>query len=352
MAPIPQTRPQPTVDAIYRAYEARAGTEHRPHLGASVIGRECARALWYAFRWAVSVRHSGRVLRLFERGQNEEAVFVANLRAAGVEVLDRDSRTGEQFRFSDVGGHMGGSMDAQALGILEAPKTWHVCEFKTHGAKSFATLKANGLAKAKPEHAAQMQCYMHWSELTRAFYLAVCKDTDELYSERLRYDTAAATALIERARRIIQASEPPARISERPDWYLCKWCDAYDLCHQGAMPEVSCRTCVHAIPEDTHQRKGTGRWSCARFGCDLPVDVQRQGAQCHEHVFIPALVPWLAVDANADENWVEYRTPDGRTVRNGPGGYASRELAAAPGLCGDAITDMIREQFGAEMVAE
>ena len=47
-----------------------------------------------------------------------------------------------------------------ALGLLEAPKTWHVAEFKTHSAKSFAELVAKGVVLAKPQHAAQMQVYM------------------------------------------------------------------------------------------------------------------------------------------------------------------------------------------------
>ena len=39
-------------------------------------------------------------------------------------------------------------------------------------------LKAKGVEKSKPEHAAQMQVYMHLAGLERAFYLAVNKDTD------------------------------------------------------------------------------------------------------------------------------------------------------------------------------
>lgn len=347
MAAIPQSVVAPTVAAIYAAYERDADTQNRPHLGASLIGRECARALWYDFRWCGTTRHPGRLLRLFERGQNEEAVFVANLRAAGVTVFDVNPETGGQFRFSDVGGHFGGSMDACALGILEAPKTWHVCEFKTSSSKLFAKLVKEGVEKAKPEHAAQMQCYMHWSGMERAFYLCVNKDTDELYSERLHYDPVTALKLIGKAQRIITADEPPVRISERPDWYQCQWCDHRAICHQEpnapAIPAVSCRSCAHATPE----LDGDARWSCARFGCDLSVEAQRRGSECPRHVFIPALMPWPAVDADEAEGWVEYQTPDGRTIRNGPTGYASREIAAAPGICGDAVVDRARETMGA-----
>lgn len=55
-------------------------------------------------------------------------------------MLEVDPETGRQFRVEAHGGHFGGSLDAVALGLLEAPKTCHVVEFKTHSAKSFAEL--------------------------------------------------------------------------------------------------------------------------------------------------------------------------------------------------------------------
>ena len=62
------TPPTPTLDAIYNAYEASQGDGFRDHLGASLIGKACARALWYDFRWVTPSWHSGRLLRLFETG--------------------------------------------------------------------------------------------------------------------------------------------------------------------------------------------------------------------------------------------------------------------------------------------
>jgi hypothetical protein len=149
MAPLP-TPNSPTVEAIYAAYEAAADRGYRDHLGASQIGTGCERALWYGFRWVTQARHTGRLLRLFETGNLAEARFVADLRRIGVTVLEVDPATGRQWRLRDASGHFGGSMDAVALGLLEAPKTWHVVEFKTHSAKSFAKLAAEGVEKAKP----------------------------------------------------------------------------------------------------------------------------------------------------------------------------------------------------------
>ena len=47
MAELPEA-PTPTLTAIYADYEARQGDGFRDHLGASIIGKSCARALWYA----------------------------------------------------------------------------------------------------------------------------------------------------------------------------------------------------------------------------------------------------------------------------------------------------------------
>ena len=174
MPPLPPPA-NPTIDAIYQWHESRQSSGGRGHLGASQIGAPCERALWYQFRWALKVRHAGRLLRLFETGNLAEPRFVAELRAVGVEVHEINPDTGAQFSVSAVRGHFGGSMDGVALGLLEAPKTWHVLEFKTHSAKSFAALKKDGVEKSKPEHAAQMQVYMHLAGLERAFYLAVNK---------------------------------------------------------------------------------------------------------------------------------------------------------------------------------
>ena len=40
-----------TREAIFSGYEADASDGFRSHLGASLIGKECERALWYDFRW-------------------------------------------------------------------------------------------------------------------------------------------------------------------------------------------------------------------------------------------------------------------------------------------------------------
>nr|MDQ3080903.1 hypothetical protein [Gemmatimonadota bacterium] len=110
---------------------------------------------------------------------------------------------------------------------------------------------------------------------------------------------------------IITAAEPPARISEDPDFYICRWCDHRSVCQEAKLPEVSCRTCVHATPE----LDGDQRWSCARWEKDLSFSEQVRG--CDQHLYIPQLLPWLVLDADEEENSITYIGASGGERKNG-----------------------------------
>jgi hypothetical protein len=201
-----------------------------------------------------------------------------------------------------LGGHFGGSLHAVAIGLLEAPKSWHVVEFKTHGLKSFATLRKDGVHRAKPQHTAQMQVYMHLTGISRAMYVAVCKDTDEIHVERLRADPAEGQRLIAKAKRVIDAPRPPVKISKDPAWWQCRLCKHHDHCHGDRPAGRNCRTCLHATPVEDG-------WICERWQRRLSSLEQRRG--CPFHLVVPDLVPAEPVDAGDD--WVAYRLADGST---------------------------------------
>ena len=323
MAELPHAA-SPTRDAIFKVYEADASNGFRAHLGASLIGKECERALWYDFRWTTASRHPGRLLRLFETGQLEEARLVRNLRRTGATVLEVDPETGRQFRVQAHGGHFGGSLDGMGIQLLEAPKAWHVLEFKTHSAKSFADLVAKRVRESKPQHFAQMQIYMHLMGVARAMYLAVNKNTDDLYVERIELDPPSAEKLLAKAGRIIFAMVPPPRISEDPAWFQCRMCDHSLTCHGGtgsaAAPQVNCRTCLHATPVE-------GGWRCERHQKALSEVDQR--VACDQHLYLPPLFPAPQIDAGPD--WVEYQFPGGHRWRDtGINKYANTETGAMP----------------------
>lgn len=298
----------PLVAGIYAAYEKAGEAEkQRTYLGASIIGKECARSLWYAFRWAAKEKFDGRMLRLFQSGHLAEPRFVADLRAIGCTVFDVDPATGKQFGFADHGGHARGHMDGCAKGVPGGGAKYHVVEFKTHSTKSFSTLKKDGVKKAKPEHFAQMTWYMGQSGMDRALYLAVNKDTDELYSERITFDTIEYAKIQQRFESIIFAAEPPPKISDDPKYYICNMCSQKAVCHGHKVPAKTCRSCCHSTPE----REGDARWSCAKHpdgrNSSIPVDVQRAG--CPQHLPLPFLVTY-ADATDAGEGWIEFNRKD------------------------------------------
>lgn len=276
--------PNRLIEMIDAATVAANNDKPRTHLGASVIGHPCERWLWFSFRWFVSEQFSGRMLRLFRRGQNEEATVLADLRAAGLVISEVDPATGRQWRFD--AGHFGGSCDGIIeSGVPESPNKRHVLEIKTHSLRSFNDLTAKGVEKSKPQHFAQMQTYMAAFDVDRALYVAVCKDNDALHIERIKHDPAVSRWCIDRAQRIVFDNRLPAPVSNLPTWYQCKFCPASDICHKAAPPEGSnCRMCQHSSALEG------GAWHCSRWDCEIPTDAQRAG--CERFVLHPDIVPF------------------------------------------------------------
>lgn len=340
-----------TLSKILAAYVKKYGDEPpRPHLGASLIGKPCDRRLWLTFRWADREQFDGRMLRLFQSGHLEEPRFIEDLRMIGVEVHDKDPE-GSQWRVVALGGHFGGSMDGAGIGVPEAPKTWHVLEFKTASEKSFVKMKQDKVKKAKPEHYAQMQTYMGLTGMTRALYLMKNKNTDELHAERVEFDEKEFKRLMQRAEMIIKAPEPPPRIAKDGSWYECKYCIFHSLCWKQEAPMANCRTCVHSNPELT----GDGRWSCAAHRKDISYDEQRKG--CQKHRFIPVLLERFATPVGVDGDNVKYHIVDDPLKEfvngEGPGAFSSQEIRDCEGKAAlvDPNVREIRQTFGAKIEA-
>jgi len=309
------------LDTIEKAVEAKQDLTGRRHLGASLIGHDCPRFLWYVFRWADKEIFEGRMLRLFERGQLEEARFVKLLEGVGATVYDRDPATGKQWLISDVEGHFGGSTDGVGVGIPQLPPELPaVLEMKTHGEKSFAILRAKGLQAAKPTHFVQLQTYMLKLDISTGLYMSVNKNTDELYFEFIALDPHCGQRAITRARGIIYSNEPPPRISNSPGWYQCRFCHFNEICHLRKRPAINCRTCCHATPLAT----GDGAWGCAKNRSQIR-DIPELG--CDEHLFNPYVLNIGAIQAgDTDAGWITLTRKDGTQVTTGPAHVKSEDL--------------------------
>ena len=264
--------------AIDKTIEEKQGAGFRMHLGASIIGRDCARQIWYTFRWAKRARFRARLLRLFDRGNREETRIIKWLRDAGVHVLDIDPNTGKQLRIEDHEGHFGGSLDSLLFDTPEYPFQWVLGEYKTHNDANFKEVKKHGVRKSHLPHFVQMQIYMGYTGVKIAFYFAVNKNDDEMYIELIEYDEDVAKQYSERALHIIQAQEPPGRISESPAWYRCRMCDYQMICHHGDRKDKNCRTCKFSKPISD------GKWLCLAYNYELSEMEQKQGCSSHQEI--------------------------------------------------------------------
>ena len=313
---------------IYDHYVQANGDGFRNHLGASLIGNKCIRSLWYGFRWSLPAMFEGRILRLFETGQQEEDRIIRNLRDIGIEVWNQDEN-GNQFRFKTLGGHFAGSIDGVVLGIPESAKTPHLLECKTANDRIFKLIQKNGVQAEKPEHYAQMVIYMEFLELTRALYFVVNKNTDEIYTERIKEDPAEVKRLILKAEQVIRSDVPPQGISDNPSWWECKFCDYWKLCFDDFVPAVNCRTCAHSTPVINDGLKGL--WFC---NLCKPTLNQNPKAGCQDHLFIPDLIPYAEpINANTDANWIEYvHKKNGNVFRNVSKGCETTEAFSSDQL--------------------
>lgn len=260
------------INACDDAFNGKQEDGYRSHLGASMIGLDCPRQLWYGFRWVHITKHVGRTILLFNRGHMEEGRFVTLLQMIGMKVWQVDGK-GKQYRVSYFGGHYGSAIDGVATGCPDLPNEPILTEFKTSNTKNFKVMQKEGVREAQPKHFIQMQAYMKYYKLAHALYVMICKETDELYAEIVKAETEIAEQYKDRAENIIFRDTPPKGISNTPGAWSCKFCDYKEICHNDGEVLRNCRTCVFA------QAKPDGTWFCRNFDLTLTKEMQKWAKQ-------------------------------------------------------------------------
>lgn len=300
----------PTIDAVNAHYERSQDVRQPQRLTARLLGSSCERQGFYAFRWAHEPRRfPGNIIRSNLARQQNMDELAACLADAGAKVQRVAPKTFMAIDIVAVDGHYRQKVTGTVEGLLEAPKAVHLLYADQQPAKVFAQIQKHGLAAAKPDRIPALQLGMHHLGLTRAFYLVRNKDSDELHSERLEYDAAHALTLLAKAERIRDAVAVPARVSEDANWFECRFCPAFDVCHAGAFAIRNCRTCLHSSPVTG------GAWHCARHDRQLSLDDQLHG--CPQHLYLPGLVPGEQIDADPETETVTYQLASGGTWVDG-----------------------------------
>ncbi|UQZ90861.1 hypothetical protein C4J81_17250 [Deltaproteobacteria bacterium Smac51] len=226
--------------AVYEACARRKAAEpRRDYLGISSLGKPCERALWLALNGAEPMPVDGRTARIFDNGHSREEIIISDLEAAGFSV------DGRQVEYSDFGGKLKGHCDGIIHGITRRP---HILEIKTANDANFKVMKKGGI-KAKPTYEVQVHCYMGYAKLERALFVVENKNNQELYTERVYFSREMFEAAKAKARRIIEATDPPAKIENETE---CRWCDYALVCDNpptiAPLKETACPGCTYYLP--------------------------------------------------------------------------------------------------------
>lgn len=229
----------PTLSAMRKVLEDNQDASRRNYLGASEIGDPCARKIWYNYNNYPRKRIESPGLMAIEDGHRTEDLTAARLRMVGGIHLVTHNSDGSQMGFSDFGGKFKGHLDGLIVGLLQAPKKWHVWENKSCGHKKFQEFK-NAKNKYGEKDALenwnfiyyiQHQIYMHYYECNRGYLTVAYSGGRDYESCRTEYKRDVALQYIDRAKSIIEATQPPKKISEQSDYYMCRFCPFADICH-------------------------------------------------------------------------------------------------------------------------
>lgn len=232
----------PLIEAIYQHIEEEAKKERpRSYVGASSIGDDCEKKLYYQLRHPELAKERKAELILAandgHRGEDLMASYIRKI--PGIELITHGA-DGKQLGFSDLDGKFRGHCDGLITGLPLAPKTRHVWEHKVKNEKFYnkiTDLKTLNdikevLALWDYVYYCQAVVYMHYFDCTRHYMTVGQAGSRKFQSIRTNANPQLAKQLIQKAKRIIAYTSPPIGISNNPTFWKCKFCDYSETCHK------------------------------------------------------------------------------------------------------------------------
>ena len=247
------------------------------YLGMTSLGHICDRYLWLSFRWAYYNTGTPQTKRIRNKLALEEKIVIQELEELGMTV----SYSGdEKKRYHDSTGHCVGYCQGFVTDVPTAEKTEHVLIIKSLSEKVFTQIRRFGVYRASPKYYCLALILMQMSKKKRAFFVLTNRNNEERYYERISYEPNAAKMVEQRGEVIIGSASPPARISEKPEWYQCRGCSAKDVCFKAVQARISCRTCGQAtIIHD-------GTWRCETSGQVLTEEDQDDACSLYQAIHV------------------------------------------------------------------
>lgn len=218
--------------------------------------------------------------RLFQRGHREEERVFEYLEGIGCEVWAFDlnidpslPKEKRQIKVSALHGHFGGSVDA----VIKLPERYGISEpmllsIKTSGTGSlFSGYDEKGVQKHKPVYYAQECSYGILMNIRYSLFFVANKNDDDIYFEIVELSTDVGNSMLGKAEKIIFSDKAPEKISLKPTFQTCAYCDKKGVCHGDDKADRNCRSCKHASPVENKE------WFCAKHGGNIPKEFISKG---------------------------------------------------------------------------
>ena len=220
---------------------------------ASGIGHDCERHLTYTrTAWADRLLHDVDLERIFAEGRIQEQAVMAELAAAGIEVIEQQRPIDDLMARYQISGHMDGVINDNGTAIVLEIKSMSDPIWSSVARRGAGVYEWSDVAEAfqsKPwlrKYFAQMCIYMLGKNTERGVLLLKNKSTGALAQVNMVLDFAYAESLLQRAERInahIAAGTLPERMAF--DDLVCGRCDWRHLCLPD-MPAVA----IAWLPDD------------------------------------------------------------------------------------------------------
>ena len=244
------------VNEIFDGF-ASANPNRRPNrMSPSLLGHDCAAFVWYAFNWCYELPAvNGRMAKYNARGNVEEANVIAAMRATGWQVQETGP-DGNQISVEAFGGHLYGMIDGICSHPTHTGGANYLFENKFVNSKRFTAFSNDSLQKADAKYYGQIQLYMHQLKLPACVWVVTNRNDDDMRVYIIPYDENYANDLLAFADTLLTSKARLKRISSKPTFFKCIYCDARDVCHGEKSIEINCRSCVNSFPLPDAQ------WGC------------------------------------------------------------------------------------------
>ena len=204
--------------------QSRDDKKTRDYIGASGIGAECLRQIWYEFKGVEAESVPTKIRRTWAIGRHLEGLILDWLSEAGIEI----ARSWADL-VADEMPFFKGHLDSV---WMKKGKPFAIIEIKTAKDTSFNIFVKKGLRTWNPQYYAQIQSYMGMSGIHSAYILVLNKDNSEIADELVNFDEMFYQTLRKKAAMVANANVAPPRINGSPLWFACKMCKFNKVCHK------------------------------------------------------------------------------------------------------------------------